>query len=961
MEYGAALVHNNSAFETISDSTNTASVSEVEGDFIDELFAHGCWLETTTGGSYNLTNPPSLINSDPNFHNYWTPSSSDPNHHHHQIYHQQDQSSEVSSNNFPFLFQSESFAVASTEVAKRWWIGPKANPGPSSSVKERLLLAVGYLREYTKNTNMFLQIWVPTRRSSLVDDPNGNKNLEYYRNVSKGFDHHHHQLAASEEECAAEEFRVVLGKLPDHHHYQWNTPTSVRFFKSHEYVSYVNYAPLHYDLRGSLALPVFERGSGTSLGVVEIVMTNHNIDYHPQIDNVCHTLQTVDFNKNACQNLISPALKVFDELYLAALNEIVEVLTSVCKTHNLPLALTWSPCAQQSKAGLCPNDNFVGCLSTVDSACYVADLELLGFQEACSEYHLLRGQGIVGTAFTTTKPCFATDITAFSKTEYPLSQHAAMFGLRAAVAIPLRSVYTGAAADFVLEFFLPKNCHDGEEQKQLLNFLCIVVQQAACRSFHVAMDNKQMEEEEEFTFTVGDMLAAAAASSSKGGGGGAHHKEETLEFGGSNCNNLDEAASCSKESSWIAHMMEAQTQHKGKGVSVVSLEYLEEPKQEFKVTTNWRFCNNNNNNGQTFSDYGQVHPANSAAAASRAISVEGGGESYAFGGGSGRRSSSGGRKSGEKRRTKAEKTISLPVLRQYFAGSLKDAAKSIGVCPTTLKRICRQHGITRWPSRKIKKVGHSLRKLQLVIDSVQGADGAIQIGSFYSSFPELSSTNLSSATDPSQSSNIGDHAKKLHNNNPHRSEHGLYSHHHGGGATTLKSPPSCCSQTSTIINAAVSSGGGDVLMAENPEASLQLRALEQKLSSLGEHPSTVEVLPPPPLPENSGGWNNARDGGAFRVKATFGDEKIRFSLQPNWGFRELKMEIARRFNVDDLSNIGVKYLDEEGEWVLLTCDADLEESKDTYRSSKIRTMRFALFQASPLNLATNTLGSNSSS
>ncbi|AET01067.1 putative transcription factor Nin-like family [Medicago truncatula] len=930
MEYGGGLVADGGVFGPM-----VGGGGGDQADIIEELLGEGCWIEasenslmamqqTTPQSQYmsNNNNIPMGMGEGDHFNHH---------HHHHPHPHHQMECTAPAANHDD---QQESGFV----VGKRWWIGPRANPGPTTSVKERLVVAVGYLKEYTKNSsnNVLIQIWVPMRRrSALIHTQN----------------HYLQQESSS----------APVSVNP-------NMNVHVRFFRSHDY-------PRHQQQQqyGSLlALPVFERGSGTCLGVIEFVISNQTlINYRPQLDHLSNALEAVDFRSSHNMN-IPQAVKVFEELYEAAVNEIMEVLASVCKTHNLPLALTWAPCLQQQQGGGkgssgasgCGVSTMSCCISTVDSACYVGDMDVLGFQEACSEYHLFNGQGIVGTAFTTTKPCFAIDITAFSKSEYPLAHHANMFGLHAAVAIPLRSVYTGSAADFVLEFFLPKDCRDTEQQKQMLNSLSLVVQQA-CRSLHlhVVMDdnnNNNMNDNnssadhdhDQFTFPTTNSYMPSSAS------------EPLSQVDAvSGCSTKDTSSSCS----WIAHMMEAQ--NKGKGVSV-SLEYLQEPKEEFKVTTcNWDREREDN----VFSEFGQVlqqqqHDQSSNSRAS-VVSVEAGEESP---GACGRRSSSSssGRKSGDKRRTKAEKTISLPVLRQYFAGSLKDAAKSIGVCPTTLKRICRQHGITRWPSRKIKKVGHSLKKLQLVIDSVQGAEGAIQIGSFYASFPELSNATA----------NGGDG-----NDNSNNS---FYNNNHGDGiVTSLKSPPSACSQThagnklpmttTTAIN------HHHVVMTENPTGAplgvdhafmhasniniQDYHQLQEDLDTkqlLLHFNNNNQILPPRPTVA----WNNNNSSsstllerGAFRVKATFADEKIRFSLQAMWGFRDLQLEIARRFNLTDMNNLVLKYLDDEGEWVVLSCDADLEECKDLHTSSHTRTIRLSLFQASPLNLPNTFRNSSSSS
>lgn len=321
-------------------------------------------------------------------------------------------------------------------------------------------------------------------------------------------------------------------------------------------------------------------------------------------------------------------------MYEAAVNEMAEVMKCVCRAQNVALALTWAPCCIQ-QGGKCGYGHSTEThFSTVERACFVGEAQALPFKEACSQHHLLRGQGIVGTAFTTSKPCFAVDIAAFTRAQYPLAHHANIFGLHAAVAIPLRTLY----ADFVVEFFLPKDCHDREHQNHFLNSISLLLQQS-CRNLHVVMGD-------EFTLPPPPPPPPQQYLS---------NKEEIVVS--EKLESQWQAEACG---SWIAHMMEAQAQEqKGKGVCV-SLEYLEEAKEEFKVTGKCRW----ESGGGGAYEAADLHEQ-------QVFGDESQTQTQSFGG---RR----GRKSGEKRRTKAEKTISLPVLRQYFAGSLKDAAKSIG-------------------------------------------------------------------------------------------------------------------------------------------------------------------------------------------------------------------------------------------------------------------------------------------
>ncbi|GFY86296.1 plant regulator RWP-RK family protein [Actinidia rufa] len=877
-------------------NTMLADSANMDLDYIDELLLEGCWLEMeTTQGSEFLNRSPStsspLFDSSfiwPSFEASNGEPSVNPLQNNAQQERQRSSFPENLTTSEPQVQNPTKTSSPShnlldlsgcSDLSGRFWIGPKANSGPGSSVMDRLIRALGYIKDSTRNKDALIQLWVPVnsggRRFLTTNDQPffldfNSPGLASYRDISVNY-----QFPTEEnsKEIVGLPGRVFKGKVPE-----WSP--DVRFFRNDEFARVAH--AQQCGIRGTLALPVFEQGSQNCLGVIEVVMTTQKANCRPEFESVCKALEAVDLRSSEVSN--GQNVKACNGSSQAALPEILEVLRSACGTHQLPLAQTWVPCIQQGKEGSRHSDeNHTRCVSTVDSACYVTDLRMQDFQEACSEHHLLKGEGVAGQAFMTNQPCFSSDVTSFTKTEYPLSHHAKIFGLRAAVAIRLRSIYTGTA-DFVLEFFLPVDCTAFEEQRKMLASLSIIIQRV-CRSLRIITD-KELEEENKAIRESGNAVPLFQEKPSEAS------MKKSLDF---------------KKS--------------------------------------------------------QQDPS------LRAI-VSFSGDHSSFGEGSFLNAE----KAGERRYAKAEKTITLQTLRQYFSGSLKDAAKSLGVCPTTLKRICRQHGIKRWPSRKIKKVGHSLQRLQTVMDSVQGGSGAFQIESFYSNFPDLASPNMSRIS-PFSTSKPSDRSK-LPNVQP---ESGTFSPQ----AAASKSPSSSCSHSSSSSQCCSSKtqpnastlntiGGEDQVAKETPGNGVLTRArsevklhvssdeVQKTLPRSQSHKSLIEHRKSgkhPPVPR-SGGKSQEQD--ALRIKVTYEEEKIRFRMQNKWAYKNLLQEIVRRFDIDDTNGFHLKYLDDEFDWVSLTCDADLEECIDLCRLTQTHTIKLSLFQ-NPQQHSGSSFGSSSPS
>lgn len=245
-------------------------------DYMDELLLEGCWLETKLESDlfphldYSAAAAP--ISPFEPWPTLETPVDDDSNlsitHHHAQT-------------------QNYSYQQG-FEPSKRWWIGPR----PSMSVMDRLIEALGYIKNCSGEKDVLIQVWVPvTRGGKRVLTTNEQPfsldlncpKLAQYRQISVNY---HFPADEDSKEVAGLPGRVFRNKVPE-----W-TP-DVRFFSWEEYPRVAH--AQQYDVRGTLAVPILEQASHTCLGVIEVVLTRQKIQYRPELESVCKALQVLSY------------------------------------------------------------------------------------------------------------------------------------------------------------------------------------------------------------------------------------------------------------------------------------------------------------------------------------------------------------------------------------------------------------------------------------------------------------------------------------------------------------------------------------------------------------------------------------------------------------------------------------------------------------------------------------------
>lgn len=111
------------------------------------------------------------------------------------------------------------------------------------------------------------------------------------------------------------------------------------------------------------------------------------------------------------------------------------------------------------------------------------------------------------------------------------------------------------------------------------------------------------------------------------------------------------------------------------------------------------------------------------------------------------------------------------------------------------------------------------------------------------------------------------------------------------------------------------------------------RRINDQVPGNGNFPS---VMPPAPVVAHT-----SQNLNTITVKVTYKGAHIRFKLPDSSGMSELEENVIKRLHLER-NTFTIKYLDDDGEWILITCDEDVQECIEVSRHLETKTIRMLI-------------------
>ncbi|XP_006354239.1 protein NLP7-like [Solanum tuberosum] len=446
------------------------------------------------------------------------------------------------------------------------------------------------------------------------------------------------------------------------------------------------------------AVPVFNNYDQQYRGVLEIVSTQPSLHlshlitgskiYSFQLHSICNS-------RDMLFGLLEPPV---DDRLDEIKNELYEIL----ERDSLPFAQIWIPYSPSVSLKV---------LYRAAASIYERSSSMYHEFEHVSEVCFIEsGAALVGRAFASQGSCFCKDVTLLSISEYPLVLSARKVRFTQSFAICLQSKCADNSV-YVVEYFLPPNKMSARDTRTFINMLLsttkerlpgFVVAPGKELGQRMLVEVVKVSPSDEFdSFEIGQSLPSV--ESLQDGGGTTEFGQrllsvqslqdvgETTEIDSfcQQSNNVVAAAallvpSCSADKRdslncertvevdlLLPHPIEEAVTNSGKvNLDVAHDDHIEDTLEIMQLDSHFEQPNIEiNSAGNAMTNNNKIHS----------------------------------HKKSTIQRIEKDYGITRKILEQHFGRTLQDAAKNLHVSQATLKRICKEYKITRWPNYKTRK------------------------------------------------------------------------------------------------------------------------------------------------------------------------------------------------------------------------------------------------------------------